>query len=353
MSDNSANLTLPYLQPAQAQKHITHNEALRRLDALVQLAVISASGITPPSTPADGDRYILPVGATGAWAGQSSAIAIYETNVWTFIAPREGWCAWVNDTDQLIVWNGSAWVSAATALEMQGLPLLGIQTSADPVNRLAVAAEATLLTHDGAGHQLKLNKFDDTHTASLLFQSNWSGRAEIGTIGSDDLTIKTSSDGNSYTTAMAVDTVSGIAAFPSFPRFKGYTDYDNALPADVWTTIGINNAESNDQGVLDTSSNLFTVPISGTYLLGATLLYKETAGPTARIRGRLLLNGSTEIRGGFGEISGSHESEATLLSLHTMTALSAGDTVALQGSCRVVAGKAAAEHTTFWATKIG
>jgi hypothetical protein len=36
MSDATTHLLLPYVLAAQAQKHITHNEALRILDGLVQ-----------------------------------------------------------------------------------------------------------------------------------------------------------------------------------------------------------------------------------------------------------------------------------------------------------------------------
>jgi uncharacterized ferritin-like protein (DUF455 family) len=51
MPDLSARLSLPYLLPAQAQKHVTHNEALARLDLLVQL-VLEAVGVdTPPVGP--------------------------------------------------------------------------------------------------------------------------------------------------------------------------------------------------------------------------------------------------------------------------------------------------------------
>ena len=65
MSDLSPNLSLPYLAPAQAQKHVTHNEALTLLDAVVQLAVASRSQSEPPVDPAPGARYIVPAGATG------------------------------------------------------------------------------------------------------------------------------------------------------------------------------------------------------------------------------------------------------------------------------------------------
>jgi hypothetical protein len=65
-----------------------------------------------------------------------------------------------------------------------------------------------------------------------------------------------------------------------------------------------------------------------TYLFGATLLYQINASTSARMSGRLVLNGTTEIRGSFGEISGTHVSEATALWLQTMVPLTAGDTVA-------------------------
>ena len=58
-------LNLPFIAPAQAQKHITHNEALRMLDALVQMSVINKTEPTPPNNPGEGARYIIaenPVG---------------------------------------------------------------------------------------------------------------------------------------------------------------------------------------------------------------------------------------------------------------------------------------------------
>lgn len=54
--------------------------------------------------------------------------------------------------------------------------------------------------------------------------------------------------------------------------------------------------------------------------------------------GRLALNGTTEIRGTRGEISGAHVSEATALWLQTMASLTADDTVELQGFFRAADG---------------
>jgi len=86
-------------------------------------------------------------------------------------------------------------------------------------------------------------------------------------------------------------------------------------------------ADTNDQGAFDAGTNLFTAPAPGTYIFGATLLYKAGASTTVRMRGRLALNGTTEIRGLMGEISGGHVTLATALWLQTMVPLMAGDTV--------------------------
>ena len=66
------NLVLPYLAANQAQKHVTVNEALRRLDALVQITVQSAALATPPGSPAEGQRWIVAAAPSGAWVGHSS-----------------------------------------------------------------------------------------------------------------------------------------------------------------------------------------------------------------------------------------------------------------------------------------
>ena len=45
---NTPRLALPAIEAAQAQKHVTHNEALTLLDALTQLAVESRTLTTLP-----------------------------------------------------------------------------------------------------------------------------------------------------------------------------------------------------------------------------------------------------------------------------------------------------------------
>ncbi|MCT4372254.1 DUF2793 domain-containing protein [Yangia mangrovi] len=220
MSDLSANLSLPYLAPAQAQKHVTHNEALLRLDALVQLAVQSRTLPDPPAEPAPGARYLLPAAAGGAWSGQGGALAFWDGTAWQFLAPGPGWLAFVLDEAAALVWQEGDWQEMSLPSRGQMLEL-GVNAAPDAVNRLAVASEATLLSHAGAGHQLKINKAAAGDTASLLFQSGWSGRAEMGCAGEDDFSVKVSEDGAGWRIGLSLSATTGVAHLPQGARVDG------------------------------------------------------------------------------------------------------------------------------------
>ena len=69
MANETMRLQLPLLQPAQAQKHVTVNEALMRLDGLTNAVLESASVAVPPEAVIDGQSWGVPSGASGAWAG--------------------------------------------------------------------------------------------------------------------------------------------------------------------------------------------------------------------------------------------------------------------------------------------
>jgi hypothetical protein len=111
----SPNLALPFLAAAQAQKHVTVNEALRALDALIQIAVESAALSAPPGSPANGQRWIVGATPTGAWAGQADKLAAWQDGAWAFYAPQDGWTAWDRATARSLVYRASppGWVAAA------------------------------------------------------------------------------------------------------------------------------------------------------------------------------------------------------------------------------------------------
>jgi hypothetical protein len=207
MSDVSPILALPLIQPAQAQKHVTHNEALRVLDLLVQPSVLTRGQNVPPAAPAEGERHIVGTAPTGAWAGQANRIALRENGTWAFFAPQAGWVAHVVAEAAEARFIGGVWTGPADR-DLQAATL-GVNATADTTNRLAVSAAATLLNHAGGGHQLKLNKAAAGDTASLLFQTGFSGRAEMGTAGSDDFAIKVSGDGSSFVEGLRLSAAAG------------------------------------------------------------------------------------------------------------------------------------------------
>jgi hypothetical protein len=198
--------------PAQAQKHVTHNEALERLDLLVQLVVEGFDATTPPAAPQSGQIWALGAGATGEWSGQDGTLAAWQAGGWQFMSPQPGWCA--ASATELRLWTGSAWQSVGPT-SFDNLPGVGINASADATNKLAVAAEASLFNHDGAGHQVKVNKTAPGDTASLLFQTGFSGRAEMGTLGNDDFAVKVSADGATWATGLVIDRVTGRVTCPA------------------------------------------------------------------------------------------------------------------------------------------
>src|SRR3954451_11072343 len=136
MSDTTPRSALPLLAAAQSQKHVTHNEALLEIDALTCCNIRDRDLSTPPSTPADGDTYLVKATGTGLWAGQDGKVAFAVDGAWRFYAPYSGLVAYVADEQKLIVYNGSTWLDYASLLALQNVPELGVNATADSTNKL-------------------------------------------------------------------------------------------------------------------------------------------------------------------------------------------------------------------------
>jgi hypothetical protein len=107
------NLLLPRILGGQAQKHVTHNEALRSLDGLVQLSVKDRTRNAPPASPADGARYIVGAAPNGAWADWAGDIALRADSAWHRLPARDGFLAWVEAEGVLLVRERAGWVPLA------------------------------------------------------------------------------------------------------------------------------------------------------------------------------------------------------------------------------------------------
>lgn len=220
--DHSARLALPYLAAGQMQKHVTLNEALTRLDAIVQTVVVSRTTATQPAAPDDGALWILPGGATGVdWSTRpEGALMRAEGGGWTVVDARDGLIALVEDAAEVVLRHGGAWTPLGARLGVaQALGRLGIGTTADAANPFAARLNTALWTAleawaGGTGDlRLTLNKEASGDVLSLLFQSGWGGRAELGLVGDDDLRLKVSADGSAWHDAFLVDRATGRMTF--------------------------------------------------------------------------------------------------------------------------------------------
>ncbi|MFT4097193.1 MAG: DUF2793 domain-containing protein [Rhodoblastus sp.] len=218
---NSTRLALPFIDAAQSQKHVTHNEALIDLDALVHLSVKSRSIAAPPGSPAEGDRYLVPTGATGAFSGRVNAVAAFDNGGWAFLSPRAGWRLYVESEGLFLMFDGTAWKDVGLSLQnLQNLSRLGVGASADASNPLLAKLNGALFTARASGEggtgdlRLTLNKSLVGGTVSQLYQTNYSGRAETGLTGDDRFRIKVSANGATWREALNVDPSSGLVSLP-------------------------------------------------------------------------------------------------------------------------------------------
>lgn len=100
------------------------NDAFWALDAVVQLAVVSRVLTVPPIDAEQGDRYIIPSGATGVWANRTSKIAYFTLQGWRFRTPRPGWIAVVIDENNTVyVFQQITWEPLFNFIEGPGITI--------------------------------------------------------------------------------------------------------------------------------------------------------------------------------------------------------------------------------------
>lgn len=131
--DTTTRLGLPLLQAGQAQKELTHNEALTLLDFAVQ-AVVEAVGLdAPPATPAPGECWIVGATPGAAWTGQANAIAGWSDGGWRFVPAFAGMTAWSRADAALARFDGDAWsvgTLSGLRLLLDGLQVVGARQPA-------------------------------------------------------------------------------------------------------------------------------------------------------------------------------------------------------------------------------
>ena len=151
MSDTTARLRLPMIRPGQAQKELSHNEALTIIDLLIDAQVAGFALNAPPATPALGAAWVVGSAPSGAWTGQAARLAGWTEGGWRFIVPAEGMTVWVSDVAVIARFSGGAWVLgelSGSRLLIDGVRVVGPRqaavTSPTGGTTIDVQARATL-----------------------------------------------------------------------------------------------------------------------------------------------------------------------------------------------------------------
>ena len=147
MNEDTARLALPMLQPGQAQKEMTHNEALARLDLTVQASVAGFGLDEPPTDPQRGQCWIVGTAPTGSWTGQAASLAGWTEGGWRFVAPVEGMAVWNLAAGLPVCWISGGWVQGdviGKRLLIKGKQTVGPRQSAiaEPVGGSTIDMES-------------------------------------------------------------------------------------------------------------------------------------------------------------------------------------------------------------------
>ena len=214
---------LPYILPSQAQKHLTHNEALRQIDAIAHLSVSALDADAPPQDPVSGQSLAIGEAPTGIFSNFAHHIAAYIDGAWQYYPMLSGMVAWNEPEQTLYVYSQPDWKKVSEDPEeyRDQFEKIGINTQSNDYNKLSVKTPAVLLTADeqssGPDIRLNINKASENGTASLTFQDNYSARAELGLTGDNHFQIKVSPDGANFKSALQVRADYGFVGIGKFP----------------------------------------------------------------------------------------------------------------------------------------
>jgi hypothetical protein len=127
MTETSSRFLLPLLEAGQAQKEITHNEALVLIDAALGASVVDCGVETPPEAPAAGQCWLIGPAPSGAWAGHPSEIAVWTGGGWRFLPARTGMVIWVESGEVFARRTATEWLTGSwpvTELVIGGVGML-------------------------------------------------------------------------------------------------------------------------------------------------------------------------------------------------------------------------------------
>ena len=255
------NLKLPLLKQGQLNKDLTLNEALTLIDCILNSGLESLDKFSsPPQNLEDGKLILTGNNNSESFENFPNHIAFYK-NGWRFLKPKEGLLLWVKSLKALHIFDGNRFIPVssgssgvsvgengtsivneeiikrlekletamklgekneilvhdgtkfAASKQISELSAIGIGTGAEIGNKLSVRSNSNLFASETGDVRMMLNKEKNTNTSSFIFQTNWKGRAEFGTIGGENFILKVSANGSNWFESFEVDATTGKINF--------------------------------------------------------------------------------------------------------------------------------------------
>lgn len=144
MTDSATpRFALPLLFAGQAQKEITHNEALILIDALITAEIQGANINAPPASPLPGQCWAIGHSPSGVWLGKAGQLAIATVGGWRFCDVGEGFAVRMTSGGAMWRRTGATWGGPPTLAPPNG------GTVIDSEARVAIAGLRAAMVTSG------------------------------------------------------------------------------------------------------------------------------------------------------------------------------------------------------------
>lgn len=182
---STANLELPTSPSGPSNISVAFNDAMQRIDGLVQLIIEDNTLNDPPVTVSgdEGKRWIVASVPTGDWVGHTNDVALCTApGLWKYLSPKNGWRGRVLVDGLYYIFDGSSWnvdpgVTAAFS-DLVGSPsdnaalATVLADKADDADLVGLATETYVNEAVNAAHGTLAGLNDQTGTSYTLVASD-------------------------------------------------------------------------------------------------------------------------------------------------------------------------------------
>jgi hypothetical protein len=283
----------------------------RGIDGLMQPTVKSATAAAPPATPTNGDRYLIPTGATGAWAGHTGQLARWTdklaTPSWEFFTPKAGWDIRVTDqldatgSPKLYTYSGTAWAQASSVSGTAGAMLNDFSNNPATTAALVYGYFGGMFKSDSTPTAVAGGTIALTASATNYVELAKTGAVNKNTTGFTPGAIPLA---KVATGAGAITSITDQRCFLTAGTSKTsvYLNAAQSLPATTFVKVGLNTVEIDTDGIFAAANSRCTPKTPGWYQVEFAVTVNKDGAATTLVA-FVYKNGTPTISGNRNDAS--------------------------------------------------